>query len=775
MPVGISLHDEIENLMGRVLEYIPKDHVDRIRHAVDFAKMAHGDQIRKSGEPYIIHPLQVAQILTNYHADEDTLIAAVLHDVPEDTNFTLEDVEKEFGKKIAYLVEGITKLSKVYYRHDMAERQVESLKKLFIHSAEDIRVILIKLADRLHNMRTLQFISKDEKRIRIAKETLEVYVPIAKLLGINEIRTELEDLCFEHLYPEECAKMKQELEENAEERAFILDEMVHLAGRELEKNGIKVEFSGRMKTLFSTYQKLQLKKNLNQIDDLMAIRIIVPTRRDCYSVLGILHRLFKPKTGSFKDYIAVPKPNGYQSLHTTVFGINGSIVEFQVRTNYMHLEAEYGIASHYFYKYSNERELAAIMRKRSEWVSRILEIQKEEGRDFMENLKLDVFSDRIFVFTPKGDVMDLPKGASAIDLAYAIHTDIGNHAVKAEINGINYPLTSPLSTGDTVSIITNKNQSPSREWLAFAKTHIAQNRIRQELKKIPHETKLMIGKKFLQREFDRIGKNYIEELSEKRLALLGGKLPYRALQDVLVAVAEGSLNPRDIIGRLYEKNPMEGQSRLRMTGDGKKHETFFKVGLRVLGNNSKGQFREILRMLNGLKIPVLQYAVDTPRLIQKDRCVLTLLVRDYDELSQVFESLEGIEGVEGVKRTFFGRKLLFFLWGFLTLMLWVVHPLLIRTLEQASRFSFLIYLGVFSLVGLIGYLRVLTKKTFPQLEEFRGFWLALFLLTLLALATTIAEFLFFDIPLNWIFIFGVIVGIFTFLINEYSRYRHEIQ
>jgi GTP pyrophosphokinase len=346
-----------------------------------------------------------------------------------------------------------------------------------------MRALIIKLADRTDNMRSLQFIANDQKRTRIARETMEIFVPLANLLGIGEIRAELEDLSFQHLHAEEYAALKREIEENIDERNFILDEMIRLTEKEIGKNKMEAEILGRPKTLYSIFKKLETKHSLHNIDDIIAIRIIVPSKKDCYQTLGIVHKLFKPTSGRIKDYIAVPKPNGYQSIHTTVFGINGSMVEFQIRTRYMHLEAEYGIAAHYFYKTNKSQELNEIMRQRSNWVQKILDIQKDQKdpHDFMHDLKLDIFQDRIFVFSPKGDVIDLPRGACVIDFAYAIHGDVGHHAARAEINGIVSSIMTTLGSGDTVKVITNGEAIPEREWLSHAKTSLAVNKIKDFL------------------------------------------------------------------------------------------------------------------------------------------------------------------------------------------------------------------------------------------------------------------------------------------------------
>lgn len=784
MPTSGTQIDTLGNkIFEKITAYAPDLDLKRIKTAFDFAKQAHQGQLRRSGEPYIIHPLRTVEILTRLHVDEDTVIAALLHDVPEDTPIPISEIEAKFGPKVSYLVDGITKLSKVHYREQMEERQVESLKKLFIHSAEDLRVILIKLADRLDNCRTLRFITNEKKRTRIARETLEIYVPISNLLGIGEIRTELEDLCFEFLHTQEYARLKKEVEENIEERNFILEEMMHLTEKELKKHHIDAEIVGRPKTLASIYRKLEAKQSIYHMEDLIAIRVIVPTRTECYETLGIIHGLFKPKTGRIKDYISMPKPNGYQSLHSTVFGIHSSVVEFQVRTRYMHLEAEYGIAAHYFYKYNNEQELTSIMQQRSSWVQRILEMQKEhkDPTHFIQNLKLDIFQDRIFVFSPKGDVIDLPRGACAVDFAYAIHSDVGNRAQKAEINGAVSSVTTALSTGDTVQIITDPHKKPEREWLNFAKTNLAVTKIKDFLSHQPLEVKRAIGKKFLQKEFDRIGKNFINELTAKKMLAISQKLPYKHLDDLMIAVGEGALDPEKILELLYQESKShEHKGFFYRTVQNESIPFRSRVGLLILGDNSKMQFREILRTLNALNIPILKFIIDKPWYLQKHRCDLSILVKNYNELAQVFESLEQLEGVEKISRLFLRRQLWFALTILFTVILWLIHPLAIHFVLMRWPFAavaaeIILYGGILMLFKLVFSLKNLAARSFPEFAETAYYWPIVFAVMTLALFTVIGEILTFQLSFNWPIVLGLIVGVYAFFTASYLSFKKETQ
>ncbi len=767
--------EELANeLFEKTYAYLTDSEVKKIKNAYLFAARAHDGQLRKSGEPYIMHPIRTAQILTGLRADSDLIQAALMHDVPEDTKVGLDLVEKKFDKKIAHLVDGITKLSKVHYREKMDQRHIESLRKLLIYSAEDLRVVLIKIADRLDNMRTLSFIVDEKKRFRIAKETLEIYIPMANLLGIGEIRLELEDLCFEHLFPAEFKKLKQEVEENIEERTFILDEMIRLTEKELSKDEIEAEIKGRPKSLYSIYRKLQFKQtNIYNIDDIIAIRVTVSTRKDCYNALGTIHHLFTPKKNRVKDYIAVPKPNGYQSLHTTVFGLNGNVAEFQIRTKYMHLEAEYGIAAHYFYKYSGEIEKQKLTNhQQSPWVQRILEIQKEQKNpyDFLENLKLDVFQDRIFVFSPKGDVIDLPRDASVIDFAYAIHTDIGNHSFSSEINGIPQSITHSLRTGDTINIMTDKNIKPEPEWLNFVKTAHALNKIKEYLKNLPTDKKIEIGTKFMQKEFTRIGKNFTEELTSKKINLISEKFGYKNIDEILLNVGEGEILPQKIIGILYNHE----LPKLNILTKNKGQTSLSYVNLRIIGNNKKNQFREITRTLNALNVPIIKFIIDKPWHSNKDRCIIDILVKNYNELSQIFESLERLNGIEKISRRYIGQKIWFWICSVFTLAIWLIHPVILKIASANESYpqtisDIIILTGITLLFLLVFYLKNIAKRSFPELEETKYYWLFLYGVNTLALITIINEIFIFRIHMNWIFMLTLIVCVYAVLTINYIK------
>lgn len=477
-----------EQIIDKVKKNNPKADLDLLRLACDFAQNAHKGQKRQTGEPYIEHSFHTAFILAQIKADLSTIIAGLLHDVPEDTEHSIEEVEKDFGKEVADLVRGVTKIGKIKYRG--VERYVESLRKMFLSMSTDLRVILIKFADRLHNLRTLDALPEDKRR-RIAQETLEIYAPIAGLLGIWRLKWQMEDLSFKYLFPEEFKKIeyKFEVEKRAERNQYI-QRIKNILNKKLKEEKIEHTITGRFKHLYSIYQKMRAKdRKFDEIYDVFALRVIVESIPDCYKTLGIIHSIWKPKPERFKDYVALPKPNGYRSIHTTVYAEEGKATEFQIRTREMDEEAHYGIAAHWYYKEQGQKK--KFSHKQPRWIKEILELQAntKNSLDFIKQVKFDVFRDRIFVFTPKGDVYDLPEDAAPIDFAYAVHTDLGNKCVSALVNNKMVPLDAKLKSGDAVEIIIDKNrQAPNRDWLKFVKTPKARNKIKQYSKLSTLET-----------------------------------------------------------------------------------------------------------------------------------------------------------------------------------------------------------------------------------------------------------------------------------------------
>jgi GTP diphosphokinase / guanosine-3',5'-bis(diphosphate) 3'-diphosphatase len=474
---------EFQSFLKSIPHKFSSKEEDVLKRAYELSYKEHDGQKRKNGDPYFSHPREAAITLGQIFPDSSTLAATLLHDVPEDTGFSVEKLEKEFGPEIAHLIDGVTQLGQVRMKNSKDKFYVENLRKLFIATSQDIRVILIKLADRIHNMRTIEFIPP-EKQIKVASETLEIYAPIAARLGIGSWKDELEDLSFKIVYPKEYEETKALLEQELKSREESVKEMEKMINHTLRTEGIKyLEITGRVKRLYSLFRKLEKYQNdISKVHDIIALRIITKSTADCYAALGIIHKHFQPLPGRIKDYIATPKPNGYQSLHTTVFNQDGKTFEIQIRTDLMHEEAERGVAAHWFY--AEEGKPEGIGRVQANWIKELQSWQEEtkNPEEFLESLKIDFFRDRIFVFTPKGDIKDLPAGASVIDFAFAVHTDLGYHMMGAKINGKMKSIYDELENEDTVEIIKAKKEAViSRDWLKAAKTHSARNRIRHYL------------------------------------------------------------------------------------------------------------------------------------------------------------------------------------------------------------------------------------------------------------------------------------------------------
>ena len=543
---GPTSAEELFRLVGT---YLAKGDVRLVQRAYEFADQSHRGQLRASGEPFVEHPLGVASILGELGMDGTTLVAALLHDVVEDTDLSLEDVGREFGGEVATIVDGLTKLDKIQYRSREAE-QAENVRKMMVAMARDIRVLIIKLADRLHNMRTLDSLSRP-KQVEKATETLEIYGPLAHRLGIYSVKWELEDLSFRTLHPKQFEEIQNLVGKAESERAAYLGMVIEAVEERLRKSRIKAAVQGRPKHLYSVYEKMVLRgKEFSEIYDLVGIRIQVDTVKDCYAALGALHSLWTPVPGRFKDYIAMPKFNMYQSLHTTVIGPEGRPLEVQIRTHQMHRTAEFGIAAHWRYKEGKAKEDPADLA----WLVQMLEWQKEtsDPGDFMEGVKIDLYAGRVFCFTPKGDVVDLPSDSVPIDFAYAIHTEVGHRCIGAKVNGKLVPLDYRLQTGDTVVILTSKakDAAPSRDWLKIVKSPRARNKIKQWFSRERRGDAIDTGRDLLQRELRRQGLPLKRLTTEERLTDVATELKYPSLESFLAAVGEGHVSPQSVVTRL---------------------------------------------------------------------------------------------------------------------------------------------------------------------------------------------------------------------------------
>ena len=538
--------ESLEDLLLKIKAYFPQADVAIVEKAYRFSEKAHEGQFRRSGEPYISHPLSVAGILADYHLDLDSIMTGILHDTVEDTAVTLDDVRREFGETVAGLVDGVTKISQIKVR-SAHEKQGENLRKMVMAMGKDVRVILVKLADRLHNMRTLNHVPY-EKQARIALETLEIYAPLAGRLGINTLKIELEDLCFRYYRPDVYYNIVQKIKKSEGDRGRYIENVKHLISQSVDKTGIKCEVYGRAKHLWSIYRKMESRNiEYEQLYDVLAFRVIVGSIGDCYGVLGHIHSLWKPVPGRFKDFIAMPKTNNYQSLHTTVIGPDGERIEIQIRTKDMHDIAEKGIAAHWRYKERGKIEDDSL--QQANWLRDLVQLHQntKNSEEFLETVKSDLWEQEVYVFTPNGDVREFPEGATPVDFAYAIHTDLGSKIVGARINGKMVPLRYVLQNGDSVEVVTSKTQQPSKDWLKFVVTTKAKSKIRQFVKEEQRRRSLVLGKELLEKEYRRFGHSALKflkgELFERFLKDNG--LP--SLDDLHIRIGYGKLEARHVV------------------------------------------------------------------------------------------------------------------------------------------------------------------------------------------------------------------------------------
>ena len=550
-------------LVARVRKYHPSTDISMIEKAYRIAKEAHKDQARKSGEPYIIHPLWVGIILADLEMDKETIVAGMLHDAVEDTAMTLDDITKEFGEEVALLVDGVTKLGQLSYSQDKLEVQAENLRKMFLAMAKDIRVIIIKLADRLHNMRTLEFMTPAKQQEK-ARETMDIYAPIAQRLGISKIKTELDDLSLKYWKPDVYYQLVKDLNERKTEREEFVQQIVAEVSKHMKNAHIKAKVYGRVKHFFSIYKKMvNQNKTLDQVYDLFAVRIIVDSVKDCYAALGVIHEMYTPIPGRFKDYIAMPKPNMYQSLHTTLMGPSGQPFEIQIRTEEMHKTAEYGIAAHWKYKEgSDAAKSMASQEAKLNWLRQILEWQRDmsDNREFLSLLKgdLDLFAEDVYCFTPNGDVKNLPNGSTPVDFAYAIHSAVGNKMVGARVNGKLVNIDYKIQNGDRIEILTSQNsKGPSRDWLNIVKSTQAKNKINQWFKKQFKEENIVRGKELITSYCRSKNIELLNILKPKYQQIVQKKYGFRDWDAVLAAIGHGGLKEGQVVNRLQEEYEKE--------------------------------------------------------------------------------------------------------------------------------------------------------------------------------------------------------------------------
>jgi len=546
------------DILERLTSYNPNADIELLKKAYVFSAKVHLGQVRLSGEPYLNHPLEVAGILTQLRLDVASVATGLLHDSVEDTLTTLEEIQQNFGKEIAQLVDGLTKISLISLRSS-EENQAENFRKMILAMVKDIRVILIKLADRLHNMRTLEY-HHPEKQVRIAQETLDIYAPLAHRLGIDWIRSELENLAFRYLHPQIYEEIQRKIAKREKERTRYIEEVKRTLMKKLYENHIEGEVNGRLKQIYSIYLKMKDQNlDFDQVYDITAFRVIVNSIKECYDVLGIIHSLWKPIPGKFKDYVGLPKENMYQSLHTTVIGPYGERIEIQIRTHEMHRIAEEGIAAHWKYKEGKVVEEAED--KRFTWLRQLLEWQRDlkDDAEFIESVKVDLFPHEVYVFTPKGAVKQFPLGASPVDFAYSIHSDVGNHCSGAKVNGKIVPLRYELRSGDTIEIMTSPNQKPSKDWLKFVKTARAKTKIRQWFTIEEREKSINLGKEILEKEFRKYDLQQAKLIKTGDLAKVANEFSYQGVDDLIAAVGYGKVTANQIIGKILPQERLEQQ------------------------------------------------------------------------------------------------------------------------------------------------------------------------------------------------------------------------
>ncbi len=793
------LHATEDRLYDELLQELKKTNnkkvnLSRLARAYQFASMAHEGQFRASGESYICHPLCVAKILASLKADENTLVAALLHDVPEDTKYTLKDVERRFGKGVAKLVFAVTKLSKLHYQHSMDERQVDTLRRMFLETAKDVRVAIIKLADRLHNMRTIHYLRPDKQQ-RIAKETLEVFAPLANVYGIFHVRRELEDLCFKVLQPEEYSRIENFVMEHEKKRAIFVKDTIAVLRKEFKRWKIPVRIEGRPKHYYSIYQKMvKHRKSLSDIYDYFAIRIITESLEDCYRSLGVVHELFKPKPKRFKDYVAFPKANGYQSLHTTVVGLEGKLTEIQIRSEAMHHECEYGAAAHFLYK---EFKGSAL----SQNLERLKSYKNPEG--FIRTLQEDVLQNRIFVFASNGDIVDLPEGASVLDFVYAKEIPVDQWVLKPLVNAKNYSLLGTLQSGDHVQILfdSHKQKGPERGWLEHVKTSKAKDQIRAYFKEQSMSTRIELGTQLLQQELDHQNQGLVRTLDFELQSKALEKFGMNSFDELLAAIGEGELSSSEVYKVLFPELALGPTAWLARQWHAFKHRYNFgeedykyRIKIIVVAYDRVGLLREILQPFYELKLSIVSikgngydvhrenpYLSDgtpaNPECISRDQ--IEILIEDHEQLIALFDRLERVPGVLRVQRAFRQKTVGFVLLSLLTGAYFLWHPFVIEYLlnshieHERLWIHVLVYLGLVGLMGLLLWLRSMGNKTFPHFEETRGYWSLSFGLSFLAIGVAFVENRLYNLQLNLPLTVGLSALILLFLLFSYRRHQRQ--
>ncbi|MDP4008175.1 MAG: RelA/SpoT family protein [Candidatus Peregrinibacteria bacterium] len=736
-----------------------------LKKAYEFAAMAHIDQKRKSGEPYIVHPVSAAIILAKMRVDMPTIITCLLHDVPEDTKYTLDDIGENFGPQVKELVAGITKLSAVYYKNNMQDRQIDTLRRMFLVMAKDIRVALVKLADRLHNMRTLQYV-KSEKSLRIAKETMEIYSPLANLLGVWEIRQEMDDLCFKYVYAEEYENIARVVNQNRSKHKTYLMKVKNSAERLLAGAKIKVKVEARWKHFFSIYKKmLRTQKTTPELYDIPAIRLIVNSVGECYETLGVIHSKWKPKPNQFRDYIAVSKPNGYQGLHTTVFGPDGYLVEFQIRTKQMDLEAKYGIASKFICESGATANINAFLGQ-TPWIKKVLKLQNKGNVEFLEDLKMNVLSDRIFVFSSDGDVFDMPKGASPLDYAYTVSSSLGDKYSFAYVNKERKPISYELQTGDIVEVVTNKKAKPQREWLYFVITDEAKEAIRKTFKKLSKEERLEVGEAILDNVFSILNKGNFRNRSQGEKLKISYFFGYNTVDSFLKDIASGEKSENDLTNALLKNNSVFAAKdrfflhRLLTFIFSSDRHTTIRLRLKLVLEDRVGLLSDIFDVLACHRININKL-VAREKHFSKGAAIdyIDLEVADLSQLHRAMRSLESIDGVVMVETNRAFQYVMFYTTIVICLMAWGLHPFVISHLANKDtnrEFDITIFwITTLLLLSFLFYIRKFAQPYAPKAVGRKKFAIFFNFTTLLIFGTLIGEVL--SLHLLSLFVFALLM------------------
>lgn len=800
MPTSSQTTSLDQEIFQELLELLKKQegkfNLNRIKKAYLFAKNAHQGQFRMSGIPYICHPLETAKILASLEVDEATLIAGILHDVPEDTQYTVADVEKRFGKEVGSLVSALTKLSKVHYKHSMDDRQVATLRKLFLDTASDSRVVLVKLSDRLHNMKTIHYL-RPEKQQRIARETLEIFAPLANLYGIHQLQRQLEDLCFKVLQPEEYARIQAFVRDHEKARSKFVEDTIKVSKKALARAGVKAHLEGRPKHFYSIYQKmLRGQKKLQDIYDYFAIRILVDKEETCYQALGIIHHIFKPRPGLFKDYIALPKSNGYQSLHTTVVGLQGEMTEIQIRTYEMHKNAEYGVAAHIHYK-NNGRAFFL------EGISLLKKYKNPEM--FVRGLQEDVLQKRIFVFSPKGDLINLPEGATCLDYIFAVGLKLDRSILRVIVNNQVYSLTGMLQSGDRIEVIYGQtpNEGPERWWLEHVKTAKAKAVIKSYFARQSMETKTALGENLLQKEMDRENRGLVYQIPNSKTEALVKKLNLKDFAEVLSQIGEGLLSSSEIYHELYPQLQMGWfeflsyrfkaiQKYFKVSSE----EGSYRIRIKIESWDRVGLMKDLIECFYRLKIPILYWKAlslpyrkrDLEQRNSRDAKVpvdafgfsldyVDAKVETHEQLLRLFDHLQRVTGVMKVERFFKRNQIVFVVLCGLFLFYFLALPLLFQFFSNRGLLygafwqQLVIHMGLAGIFVILFWLRTMTNKTFPHFEETKVFWPISFFLTIFAIGSIFVNNYAYNLQLHLPSVYLVSLGVISWLFWTYSRHQ----